>query len=90
MINLNAFVADNDADVIDGGVPGESIENITVNGQGGNDFLIGQGRRRHRWTRSARLPAAYPWRSPIRAPLGEPIVDEDVVPNITLNGGVGR
>ncbi len=49
LVNLNAFVADNDADIIDGGGGtgtgplGASIENITVNGQIGNDFLSAKG-----------------------------------------------
>ena len=47
---MNSFPADGDADILDDGPAagsivfgGESIENITVNGQGGNDDLSAKG-----------------------------------------------
>ncbi len=92
LINLNAFVADNDADILDGGPLGDSIENITVNGQIGNDFLsakggdgtgspVGTPRLRGR-TRRCRPPNDVPRSATL---LGF----EDLVPTITLDGGVG-
>ena len=62
LINLNAFVADNDADLIDGGADlcGSSIENVTVNGQIGNDLSAkGGDGTGTRWARPGiRLTAA--------------------------------
>src|SRR5262245_54256463 len=43
LVNFNSFPADADADLQDTGLTGESIENITVNGQGGNDNLSAKG-----------------------------------------------
>ncbi len=81
LINLNALVADNDADVLDGG-GGDSIEALTVNGQGGNDFLNAKG--------GDGTGASVGTGGCVVVPPPDPLVGADeLVPDITLNGGPG-
>ena len=101
LINLNSFPADGDADILDGGGrpcavrragdragdrPGESIENITVNGQGGNDDLSakgGNGTGAHGRPGVPRPGSRSTYAGLRRDP------DDDESPIITLDGGAG-
>ena len=84
LVNLNAFVADNDADILDGGTLGDSIENITVNGQIGNDFLSAKGGD----GTGSPIGSTPPGCLPVVIPPPTVGFDE-LVPTITLNGGAG-
>ncbi len=81
LLNLNAFPADNDADLLDAGTNGESIEAITVNGQGGNDDLSAKGGDGTGATTGQACIVASPGPPPVFA--------DDESPAITLNGGAG-
>ena len=103
LINLNSFPGDTDADILDGGGtaacagtpgdllhrPGESIETITVNGQGGNDDLSAKGGNGTGVAGRPGLPR--PGRGAVGAltPPPDGILDDDESPFITLDGGPG-
>ena len=76
VVNLNSFPADGNADVVDAGTGGESIERITVLGNAGNDDLSAKGGN----GTGASVGAAG---------CAPPFAAGTQVPFITLNGGEG-
>jgi Ca2+-binding RTX toxin-like protein len=82
LVNLNAFPADNDADVIDSGLTGESIESITVLGNGGNDNLSAKGGDGTGVTAGQLCIDTDPATPGVQS-------DDDESPAITLDGGAG-